>query len=109
MDYVGAIRAEPDPPGLSLEAWLDLIERSALLQVTAKPRRTTNPFTGKEVVLKPAPGSASLVVDGIAIASLSWSEDDSHEVSVLGDLQRAVELVNAIAAELGGRFVPIVE
>lgn len=86
----GLIAAERDPPGISRERWLALIDESDLLRPL-----------GDE-------GAAAIVDGDEAIGRMSWSTT-ANELDVYGEPERVADAAWNVAAALGGHYVTLAE
>jgi hypothetical protein len=104
MDFLGAILAEPDPPGINNGHWIEMIREHPNLG-PVPPREGINPFTRKPTVFHAPADSARVVVGGKEVGSMEWAVDDSNRINVYGDPEVVTPLAREIAEALGGRFV----
>jgi hypothetical protein len=102
-DLIGKIVPDLAAPGMSRQRWIDLISGHPNL-VRPQPHQGINPFTKGPMVIHPRPDIAQMVIDGVAVGSMSWAEDDSNLINVWGDPQAMVPLAREVANLLGGRF-----
>jgi hypothetical protein len=103
MDILGAIRSEPDPPGVDRQRWIDLIRQHPNL-ATPLPREGINPFTKQPMAIRPKPDDARVIVGGEQVGSMSWAQHGPNEIDVYGEPRAVVPLARNIAELLGGRF-----
>lgn len=104
MQYLGAIRAAADPPGINQERWIELIRTHPAL-VHPEPIAGINPITRKPTFYKAPGGFARVVLEGVEVGTLSWSQNDASEIDVFGD-QRVLTMAHIVAHLLSARFVP---
>lgn len=90
-DLAGVIAAETDPPGLSRDAWRDVVETESMLRGTE----------GQDV--------ADIVDGGRVIGRIRWSSTVANELDVYGEEDRVSDVAWNVAAALGGRFVTLAE
>lgn len=102
-DLIGEIARDPDPPGIDIRRWIDLIREHPLL-APPEPREGINPFTKQPRVIRPRPDVARIVIGGQQVGWMYWSEDDSNMINVFGEPQAVVPLAHEVARSLGGRF-----
>jgi hypothetical protein len=106
MPLIGVISREPR---LSLEEWTRHIDASEIF-VRKEPRVIKNPFTGKQVLLKPRPGNVGITVGGTILGGIGpgaeFFRDGVLEVFVPeGSDGRDLRVVAAgIAKTLGGKL-----
>ena len=106
MEYIGQILAEPDPPGISKQRWVDLIREHPNLGAHP-PRQGINPFTREAMLYRPPPDSARVIVNEIEVGSMTWAQGESNSIDVSGERHMVVPLAHDIAGLLGGRFEEI--
>jgi hypothetical protein len=103
MHFLGEIRSEPDPPGISRELWIDLIRAHTNLECVP-PIEGINPFTRATFVYRSPPDSARVIIAGEEMGTMIWAEDGSNRINVFGEPQPVIPLAREIAETLGGRF-----
>lgn len=106
MAEVGVITRAPNPPGVDLDRWRELVQSNPGLRHAA-PRSIVNPFTGAPFVVKPQDTDAEIVLGEQPIGAINVSLDDEGELSVWAPEQHVDEverIATAIAAELGGTY-----
>ena len=104
MDFIGEILSDPDPPGIVNQRWIELIREHPNLE-PVPPRQGINPFTKKPFVYRPRPDVARVVLGGKYVGLMSWAEDGSNRVVVVGEPPVVAPLARGIAKTLGGRLV----
>ena len=107
MDYVGKIEGKPGSPKIDRQRWLDLIGDHPNL-VPPQPRESINPFTKQPMAIRPRPDVAHVVIGGKNVGSLSWAEDDSNLINVMGEVG-VIPVARDIAKSLGGRFKAVAD
>ena len=103
MHFLGSITSPPDPPGIDLRQWTDLIATHPSL-VRFPDREGVNPFTRTPTIYRAHPGNAHVVVDGAEVGVMTWAQDGSHQITVEGDLELVEPLALEVAAKLGGVY-----
>ena len=103
MDFIGAIAAASDPPGVDQQRWIDTISKHPALAPFA-PRRGINPFTKQPTDYAPHPAAARVLVDGNDVGRMEWAQDDSNEIAVFGPGALVAPIAQEIAALLGATF-----
>jgi hypothetical protein len=103
VDFLGAIIATPDPPGVDLERWKQVIAGHPNL-APVSPRVGINPFTKGPFTYRPHPGTAWVVVDGEEVGMMSWAEDGTNQITVWGDSGAADDIAVGVAGQLGGEY-----
>jgi hypothetical protein len=103
MNLFGAITATPDPPGVDLEQWTQVIAGHPNL-VPVSPKVGTNPFTRGPFTYHPHPGTAWVVVDGKQVGMMHWAHDDTNQVVVWGDDGVVDDIALAVAGRLGAVY-----
>ena len=103
VDFVGVIKADPDPPGINRARWIALIQDHPNL-MRLEPREGINPFTREPITIYPKPDSAKVVVDGREVGMMETCQSGANEISVWGDAGIVAPLATAIAPLLSGAF-----
>ena len=106
MEYIGQILAEPDPPGIRKQRWVDLIREHPSLE-NVPPHQGINPFTRKPMLYHARTDTALIVIGEREVGSMSWAQDESNSIDVSGERHVVVPLAHDIAGLLGGRFEEI--
>ncbi len=99
MEYVGEILSNPDSDAIDKQRWLDLIGSHPRL-VPDQPREGINPFTKQSMVNPPCPDLAHVVIDGRDVGWMSWNEDDSIFINVVGEPEAMIPVAQEIAEYL---------
>lgn len=86
----GIIAAESDPPGISRERWLALVDESVVLRPTD------------------VEGTAEIVSRDRMIGRISWSAT-ANELDVYGEPEAVADAAWDVAAALGGHYVTLAE
>ena len=108
MAYSGTIESQPNPPGVSRSAWLDVIDSRTDLR-PSKPQTGINPFTGEPREFLPPPDCAEIVVGETQIGWISWAPNEENTLIVSGELTDVLAHAEEIAFSLGGVFKPLNE
>jgi hypothetical protein len=103
MSIIGVIRAAPGGPAFRHEAWCEFLRRRPEL-VQPVPKRGRNPFTNEPCIIRPAPDTAAVVIDGREVGDVCWSHTGEDEVIVSGDRAAVGPLARQLAAALGAQF-----
>jgi hypothetical protein len=105
MDYLGQIATSHDPPALTLQRWLEVIARHPNLALEP-PSQGLNPFTKQPYLFQPPRGNACVILDGVQIGSMTWAEDGSCRIAVVGESPSVKEIAMQVANELGCVYEP---
>jgi len=103
MEWLGSIASLPDPPGIDLRQWTELISTHPSL-VPFADREGLNPFTKAPMIYRAHPGSARVVVGGAEVGAMSWAQDGSHQIIVDGDPALVEPIAFDVASKLGGIY-----
>ena len=103
MRILGSIASPPDPPGIDLGQWTDIIAVHPSL-VRFADREGVNPFTKGPMIYRAHPGSAHVMVDGVEVGAMTWAQDGAHQIWVEGDAELVEPLALDVASKLGGIY-----
>src|SRR5215471_360471 len=107
MDLLGTI--EPKAGTTSgQDEWISLIgAHPSLASVPA--RLGINPFTKGPYLYKARPDTARVLVEGLAVGSIEWAQDESQRLVVWSDAAANVQVEDVavdVASRLGWKYVP---
>ena len=103
MEFLGDIVATPDPPGVDLERWKQVIAEHPNL-AAVPPRIGINPFTRGPHTYYPHPGTAWVRVEGEDVGMMGWAEDGTNQITVWGRAGAVDGIAAGVAAQLGGEY-----
>jgi hypothetical protein len=103
MNFLGTVTAHPDPPGIDLERWRQLIAAHPSLEPVA-PKLGVNPFTREPFTYSSHPGTAWVVIGGRQAGMMSWAEDGTNQIAVWGESDAIDEIATQVAVQLGGAY-----
>jgi hypothetical protein len=102
LKVIGSIEM-PENPMVSLATWREVIEAFELRPIESC--EVTNPFTGEPTTLNTPLELAALVIGEGRVGVVRWCSRGGG-LDVFGEPDAMTRLAEAIAARIGGEFVP---
>ena len=109
MALVGVIRRNPNPPGVDLQQWRNILAADPRLK-RPLTRDIVNPFTGLPAVHVPPDTDATIHEHESSIGAITVADSDPGELDVWaadGHHNDVHVIARTIAAELGAVYEPL--